>query len=228
MKIIIDNVEFPFDEGCRILKLKHKDSPFEDLNDFWDDIVPMKFVDVAKLENLEQRRIGINYLGIDEIVKQVNPIEVDRKAIFKTTTWINEKGVKEEIEFKDVYELYKVKEADLLGDDRRYWGDKYHHFVKFKDTSTDREYMIWVDLAEVNKVNGKSTFESSSNFYDDASAIDAIAWTITTNVPSGQIEKIVRQGDCILVKPKSSHYLNDLQPRHLKGEEYLELLKLES
>lgn len=221
MKIIIDNVEFPFDEGCRILKLKHKDSPFEDLNDFWDDIVPMKFVDIAKLENLEQRRIGINYLGIDEIVKQVNPIEVDRKAIFKTTTWINEKGVKEEIEFKDVYELYKVSNNDLIQENNKY-RETFSHFVKCKDTSTDREYLIWVDLNSVRSANDKSAWKQE----DKVTAIDSIAWTITTNVPQGNIEKIVRQGDCILVKPINKDDL--CEPRHLTGKEYLELLELES
>jgi hypothetical protein len=42
----------------------------------------------------------------------------------------------------------------------------------------------------------------------------------------GNIETIVRQGDCILVKPTNDERL-DL-PRHLSGKEYLELLELES
>jgi hypothetical protein len=220
MEIVINNVVFPFNEGCRVLKLKGGDCPLNELKDFWDDIEPMTFVDIAKMSNLEQRRIAIGYLGIDEVVRQVNPIEIDRQAIFKKTTWINEKGVKEEIDFKDVYELFKVSNRTLIQETSH--RETFSYFVKCKDTSTDREYLIWVDLPDVNSTNGKSRW----NAEEDASAIDSIAWTITTNVPQGNIEKIVRQGDCILVKPINKDDL--CEPRHLTGKEYLELLELES
>ena len=221
MEIVINNVVFPFNEGCRVLKLKGGECPFDELKDFWNDIEPMTFVDIAKMSNLEQRRIAIGYLGIDEVIRQVNPIEVDRQAIFKKTTWINEHGVKEEIDFKDVYELFKVSNNDLIQENNRY-AETFSHFVKCKDTSTDREYLIWVDLNSVRSTNDKSAWDEE----DKVTAIDSIAWTITTNVPKGNIEKIVRQGDCILVKPINKGNL--CEPRHLTGEEYLELLELES
>ena len=42
MKLIINNVEFPFDFGCRVLKLKYKDKecPYSEIIDFWDEIEP--------------------------------------------------------------------------------------------------------------------------------------------------------------------------------------------
>ena len=37
MKLIVNNVEFPFDLGCRVLKLKHGENcPMEQLQDFWN------------------------------------------------------------------------------------------------------------------------------------------------------------------------------------------------
>ena len=81
-KIVISNVDFPFDLGCRVLKLKYKDEcPMAQLEDFWNDIVPASFSDIALLPNLEQRRIGIVHLGIDNIVKSVNPKLLSKNAL---------------------------------------------------------------------------------------------------------------------------------------------------
>ena len=57
-------------------------------------------------------------------------------------------------------------------------------------------------------------------------AIQAIAWTIQTNIPEGGIEKIVRQGDCILIKPNTTERFRG--ERHLTEKEYKELLVAES
>jgi hypothetical protein len=55
----------------------------------------------------------------------------------------------------------------------------------------------------------------------------AIAWTITTNVPQGNIEDIIRQGDCILIKPQGKYEpLN--RARHLTEVEYKTLISAES
>ena len=56
MQIIINNMKFDYDLGCRLLKLKHQTCPFEQLADIWDDIVPLSFKEIAQLPNLEQRR----------------------------------------------------------------------------------------------------------------------------------------------------------------------------
>ena len=108
MKIIIDNVPFEFDLACKVLKLKGGDSPFEELNSFWNEIVPIDFAEISLLPNLEQRRIAIKYLGIDDIVSQVNPQLISEETISKETTWINEAGVDETIKFDDTYRLFSV------------------------------------------------------------------------------------------------------------------------
>jgi hypothetical protein len=225
-KIIIDNVEFDFDNGCRLLKLKNGDDcPFPQLEDFWGDVEPLTFKEIAQFENLEKRRIGINHLGLERLLESVKPTLVDTKTLKKTTSWVNENGEFVTFDFDDTYELYKVSK-DYFNEGLNDWGGMRDdiYYVKCKDTSTDREYLIWVDITNVLRTNGKPTW----NYKDeDLCAIESIAWTIQVDVKEGDIESILRQGDCILVKPKEgAEILN--QARHLKKEEYLNLLVAES
>lgn len=225
MKLIINNVEFPFDLGCRILKLKHEECPMVQLEDFWDKIEQATFKEIAKLENLEQRRIGILCLGLERLVKDVNPTLLSSETLDKTTTWITENGEIVEHKFKDTYELYEVS-ADYFNEGLDSWRKmEAAHYIKCKDTSTDRDYLIWVDLVSVfttNELGSRWDFDKSK-----INAIDCISWTIQTNVPQGKIEKIIRQGDCILIKPKGS-FKSLERPRHLTSKEYKELLVAES
>ena len=233
MKIIIDNVPFDFDLACKVLKLKGGNSPFEELNSFWNEIVPIDFAEISLLPNLEQRRIAIKYLGIDDIVSQVNPQLVSEETISKETTWINELGVEETIKFDDTYRLFSVNENVLLkGKDEEV--NKYNtskqYFVKFKDTSTDREYMIWVDIASVYNTNHNKQLSrwNVDKIFEEGNitAIDCIAWTIKTTLPTDNIRTIIRQGDCVLLKPISGN--TEGEERHLTSKEYRELLKFES
>ena len=225
-KIVIQNVVFPFDLGCRVLKLKGDECPFDELSDFWNDIKPLTFKEIAMLENLEQRRIGVEHLGIDNIVSEVNPILLDKTTLKKTTTWINEFGVEETINFDDTYELYKVSNNVLLSQEPNSWGrETFSYYVKFKDTSTDREYLIWVDLRDVYR-NNYEGWKSDEEMEKIVTAIDCIAWTITTNVEKGNIKRMLRQGDCVLIEPKEKEFLD--KPRHITKEEYNTLLEVES
>ena len=246
MKIIIDNVPFDFDLACKVLKLKGGDSPFEELNSFWNEIVPIDFAEISLLPNLEQRRIAIKYLGIDDIVSQVNPQLISEETISKETTWINEAGFEETIKFDDTYRLFSVNENVLLkgkNEEVNEWNKAKQYFVKFKDTSTDREYMIWVDIASVYNTNHNKQLSrwNTNNAFEEGNitAIDCIAWTIKTTLPIGNIETIIRQGDCVLLKPKSAKSFKALvdsgvevnekiEERHLTSKEYRELLKFES
>lgn len=227
MKIIINNVKFDYDLGVKTLKLKGGNCPIEEISDIWADIVPITFKEIAQMENLEQRRIAIGFLGIDNLIKEVNPILLDRQVIKKKTTWINEYGLEETIKFDDVYELYEVKGKVLFdGVKTNQWELRNdYHYVKFKDTSTDREYMIWVDLKSVYNTNNDN-FWNFENGKSSVTATQCIAWTITTNVEKGNIDKIVRQGDCILIKPKNR--VGNKPERHLTEKEYLNFLKIES
>jgi len=227
MGIIIDNVNFPFDFGCKVLKLKYTDCPMEELKDFWNDIVPANFKEICSVSNLEQRRIGILYLGINNIVKEVNPTLVSEKTIEKNNTWVDDNGELVSFKLKDTYKLFKVDGSyfsENLSSNRKM---EDVHYVSCKDTSTDREYLIWVDVRSVYTINN----ENSSRWDFDIKKVNAIAcvaWTITTNIPKGQIEKIIRQGDCILIKPKENYETMNDSFRHLTEKEYKELLVSES
>jgi hypothetical protein len=225
MKIIIENTKFPYDLGCRLLKLKHENCPFPELEDIWKDIVPLTFKEIAKLENLEQRRVGIVCLGLERLTKEVNPTLLNKKTVNKKTTWINKDGVVETKNFKDTYELYEVS-GQYFNEGLNGWQKMENsYFVKCKDTSTDRDYLIWVDLRSVGMTNGQDSW----NFkVGEVNAIQAIAWTIQTTVKEGNIEKMIRQGDCVLIKPIDAKDEMLPTPRHLTEKEYLTLLVAES
>lgn len=223
MKIVIENTKFPFDLGCKILKLKHENSPFSQLDDIWEDIVPATFKEIAKLENLEHRRVGMLCFGLERLVKEVNPKLIDTKTLKKSTMWVDEKGELCEHKFNDTYELYEVS-GDYFNEGISGWNKMEScHFVKCKDTSTKREYLIWVDINSVFRTNNKNVWGVEPK----CDAIEAIAWTIQTDIADGGIEKIIRQGDCVLIKPKRKfETLNN--PRHLTAKEYKKLLVAES
>ena len=230
MKIVIQNQEIEFNLACRILKTKGGECPFDELQEFWNDIEPLSFKDIAQIENLETRRLGLLYLGTEKLISQINPTLLNKETISKKTTWVTEQGELVEHTFDDTYELYKVGK-ELLGIDEKTWSRNIDdaYYIKCKDTSTDREYLIWVDINSIwrIKTDEDTTLYRWEMDFTKIDAIDCIAWTIQTNVPKGNIEKIVRQGDCILIKPKGSY-----QPlpneRHLTKQEYLTLLVAES
>jgi hypothetical protein len=225
MKIIINNQKFSYDMGCRLLKLKHKDCPMVELEDIWNDIVPMTFKEIAKLPNLEQRRVGILCLGLERLASEVQPKLINKETVAKSTTWVDVNGNLVTTEFNDTYELYEVS-GEYFNEGLESWNKMDNaYFVKLKDTSTDRIYFIWV--------NPRSVYETNTNnpswgfVLNEINAIQCIAWTIQTNVPQGKIEKIIRQGDCILIKP-NGEYTPLERVRHLTEKEYKTLLVAES
>jgi hypothetical protein len=224
MQIVINNQKFPYDMGCRLLKLKHKDCPMEQLEDIWNDIVPMSFKEIAKLPNLEQRRVGVLCLGLERLASEVQPKLLSKKTLKKSTTWVDVNGNFVTTKFNDTYELYEVS-GDYFNEGLQGWGKMENaYFVKLKDTSTDRTYFIWVEPRSVYNTNNDNRWDF---LIGKVNAIQCIAWTIQTNVPQGSIEKIIRQGDCILIKPNGK-YEPLKSARHLTEKEYKELLVAES
>lgn len=229
MKIIIENTRFDYNIGCRLLKTKYRNVPFKGLEDIWEDIVPISFKEiVSEIQNIEQRRIAVGCLGLENIYKEVNPTLIKSETISKETFWVGENGELIKKKFEDTYELYEVK-GNVWGEGTDFgWRNPNNvHFVKCKDTSTDREYFIWVDAQSVYRTNNKDKWLSSSeNFGEKITPIQAIAWTIQTDIEEGGIEKIVRQGDCVLIKKKKK--CENGSVRHLTEKEYRTLLVAES
>ena len=148
MKIIIENTRFDYNIGCRLLKTKYRNVPFKGLEDIWEDIVPITFKEITKeLENIEQRRIAIGCLGLENIYKEVNPKLVSSKTISKETFWVGENGELIKNNFEDTYELYEVK-GNVWGEGSDFGWRKPEdvYFVKCKDTSTDREFIVLTTL----------------------------------------------------------------------------------
>lgn len=227
MKIVISNQKFDYNLGVRLLRSKYRECPdWIDLQDIWNDIEPMTFKEVAKLfTNVEERRVAIGCIGITAIANEINPVLVKRETLKKQTTWVKPDGELITKKFDDTYELYKVKKEDLLEGTERGWGFDDVYFLKFKDTSTDREYMLWIDRDSVARVNNKQR-HFSSDMRNEITPTQCIAWTIQTDIVEGGIEKIVRQGDCILIKKRPNAERGAV--RHLTDVEYKGLLVLES
>jgi len=227
-KIVINNVIFDFDFGCKVLKLKNKECPdkFETLSNFWDEIQEPTFVEIAQLPNLEQRRICIDALGLERLIKEVNPKLINSTTLKKSTTWVDENGELKTFEYDDTYELFEV-DGSVFSKGLPEWQKMANsYYVSFKDTSTDRKYLLWVEINGVCRTNIK-TYLSSADIVKSVDSIMAIAWSITTNVPLGNIKKIVRQGDCILIKTMGE-FIPLQVPRHLTKKEYLNLIVAES
>ena len=230
MKIIINNTRFDYNIGCKLIKAKHGDTCPTWFNqpEIWNDIEPITFKEIAsEFTNIEMRRIAISCLGIENLVKEVNPKMIGSETITKTTTYVNQEGEIITSEFEDTYNLFEV-EAESLGLGGR--GSQKYHYIQCKDTSTDREYLIWINARSVYETNDKRTdgrwYSSSEDYGKMITPIQAIAWTIQTNIKKGGIEKMIRQGDCILIKKNKEYELETT--RHITEEEYRELLVLES
>lgn len=233
MKIVIENNQFDYDAGCRLLKLKYAECPFPEMKDIWDAIRPMTFREIATLPNLEHRRVGVLCLGLERLAAEVKPKLLDRQIIKKSTTWVMPDGQIESRQYDDIYELYEV-DGKYFNEGTKSGYDKIAscHFVKCKDTSTDRTYFIWIDLQSVWNTNLNTVGYTSYSWggidkqkKKDINAIQCIAWTIQTQVPKGNIEQIIRQGDCVMIKPKNNQ-IGDT--RHLTEKEYRTLLVAES
>lgn len=195
--------------------------------EIWDDIVPITFKEIAsEISNIEQRRIAIGCLGLENLIKEIKPKIIGSQTLKKKTTFVKSDGKLETIKFEDTYKLFEVSAQSLGLQDR---GEGNFHYVQCKDTSTDREYLIWIDARSVYFTNNKDGwFKYKEDFGSKITPIQAIAWTIQTDVQEGKIDKIIRQGDCILIKRSKENEKRSNSIRHLTEKEYQTLLVAES
>jgi hypothetical protein len=220
--LIIEGERFTYEQGLKILKCRFKESPFVELKSSWSKIKPITFKEISAFKNMENRRVAMLFFGLDRLYKEINPTLIDSQKVTKTTTWVDSKGELEVKQFEDTYDLYEVSEKTIMGNS--YEGKGKVHFVKFKDTSTDREYLLWVNVKEVFKVN----FPRQKFSQGKVNAIQAIAWTIQTDVKKDKIQEILRQGDCVLVRPTDSNPSSLGELRSLSEKEYNQLIVAES
>lgn len=241
MKVIIDKKVFPPEIGKRILKIKHGQCFIPALEKEWDAIPGLTFAAIIKeLSDIKLRRIAFKYLGLQRMLAEIRSTLVSTETMRKTALWVETDGSLVRKDYDDTYELYRVESQDLyvgLPTDKMSPSmlqelQQDRHFVKFRDTSIGKEYVIWVDIRSVYETNhtfraGDAIPKSNRDIEPLVSPIMAIAWTLQTHIKEGGIESIVRQGDCVLMrKSKTADILGN--PRHLKEYEYRKLLKNES
>lgn len=241
MKVIIENIEFPYELGIRMLKAKYRTCEFPPLEAMWDDIEPLRFGEIHQhLTNIGEMQIAFRCIGLEGMLRELQPKFISSETLSKTTSWLQSDGSIVEHHFEDTYELYRVGWQSLYTQ----WDPMSVpvdlrvslHFVKCKDTSTGKEYVIWVDIRDVYRVNnsepvgpvGQSATIAKRIIEKKVNPVQAIAWTIQTDVPVGSIEYIMRQGDCILIRPfpHAINHRGDL--RHLTEVEYRTLMRGEA
>jgi len=236
-EIMMENSRFSYPIGMKIFTRKYPDfetfakSTFlpkgggipEKVKADWDLYKEQELTvtEALSLTNLESRRVCFKYIGIENIFKQLKPEKVDAQTIHKNTRVTKEGTL---AEFDDTYELYQVKSERLAGDKEsermRRISDFY--ILRCNCTSTGREYMIYIPDLWNNPVGMLRNLRVGPK----PDAIEAVAWTIQVDVPEGQIEEVVRAGDCIMVRPVENY--TKCERRHLTKKEYLERLTMES
>lgn len=235
-ELMLENSKFEYPIGMKIFTRKHPsfeafqkkvympDSIVERLRADWEKYKneELTVTEALSLKNLEARRVCFRYIGIENIFKQLQPEKVDSQTIHKNSRVTKEGTL---AEFDDTYELFKVSADKLVANDEEVRTRNVSDFyiLKCKCTSTDREYMIYIPDLWSAEISRRMPNMSVGQRPD---AIEAVAWTIQVDVPEGQIEEVVRAGDCIMVRP-TEHYTK-CNPRHLTKKEYLEKLTMES
>jgi hypothetical protein len=240
--VFINGMNFNGETGMRLLKLQHTTCPYPEWQEAWDSVEPLRFRDITRLfKDHDRRRMAIRSLGIDRLIPDIETTLVKAETMEKITSWVDTDGNTHTRHFTGTYSLHRVRWDTLFSDagDTRIDKTRPHHpcssdlyFVKFRDTTTDREYINWVNLRDVHFTNHPDITRdmvsalSQARIEKMSSPINAIAWTIETTLAKGSIEAIIRQGNCILVRPVNEPVI--VAPRRLTGEEYRTLLRVES
>lgn len=231
---------FTLSEAMQLWKTKYRDDirdfykevcnhpSMDELKDYvtemWDTIQEVDATKAFQVQNVEKRRAFFDAIGVERLMKTIEPTLLDRKVIKKKRIGWDDDNKEVEREFEDVYELYLVPKEKLYAgiEDRWFPGNEDAHVVRCWCTTTNREYWIFTDPRiynryQMNEVTGQ--YEKQPH-----NAITSIAWTIRINIASP--ERIYRQGDIIVVKhgPDSK----EVAPYHLDEDKYLKLMYSET
>ncbi len=242
LRVVISGFSFPGETGLRILKLRNETCPFPAWQEAWEVLASLTFREITeRIKDIERRRIAISFLGMERMMAQVESKKISEETIEKLTTWVDTHGQLKEHRYSDTYSLHRVSWKTLYGDlsaetlrrlNQNQLQTMNQHFVKCNCTSTGNDYLIWVDLRQVYQTNHPEEDQekmqniSLRRIEKMVDPVEAIAWTFETQLAKGSIEAIIRQGDCILMRPSIDPILK--QKRHLTGEEYRTLLRSES
>ena len=173
----------------------------------WDEIEPITAAEALQEAMIEFRRTMFWAIGVTKLFTSLNPTLLDTVTLVKKNNRWDKNNKPYVQELTDIYELYKIDGATLLGQrNNRNAVDVFA--VRCWCTSTEREYWIYVPQ------NAAYIYDHKTG--EKPSALKAISWTF--NVSTSDIDKIYRQGDIILVKSKEKPEYN--YSRHLTAEMY--------
>jgi len=175
---------------------------------------------------------ALRALGVNGLLRDRTPELIHQETLYKMIRFVGPEGNLDTMWIHDTYRLLRIVMEDVRVRDIR---DRpienlTLYYVEFNDTSTGKLYRMCVDMRIPLsvKLNRDMVELNPGEHLESMNAVDAIASSITTHVREGEIGKIIRQGDCILIKPlKSSENPVDFS-RHLRGDEYRRLLVWES
>ena len=169
---------------------KHLYNPFclekEEIERIFNSVEPITAKEALTKynENAEKRMIALRWIGAEGLMKDLEAELVDSQTIIKKqekTIFLGDGHPdpdnpkhkdpslyrKEPVEYEDTYELYRIAGGQLDIRDQ-----EYIYICKMKDTSTDREYFLFVD----------SNVEGATE-----DAISAIASTLRTVDENGNL-----------------------------------------
>jgi hypothetical protein len=241
---LVDGVSFPFVTGLRLMRDRADKSVGEHSKEqfgicMWqfDFVYEKEFApyvhyldnftvkEALALENSEQIRVAMEMFTPEEVVSEGGLELVATETVFKKQkgwTISKEHGLEEKtLEYEDTYTLYKGEVNTPIG-------KNIYGVVKCKDTSTEREYYLFSDIALERD-------ENNAVLHITEDPIEAIARTIRIPVPHQSLEihdvyeNIQRQGDVVMAKPKPEYIDAEMTiDKPLNREQYLTMIVAES
>lgn len=211
---MIELLEFEFD-----IKL-----PSEEIVKSW--IEPFTVKEALGLANEEQKRIAMSVFNAEQILSDGDLKSVGKETLTKThprwTVGADGEMSEETVTFEDTYELFIGNINNSRGVNAVYG------IVKCKDTSTEREYYLFVDVATKRDRN-REILEYTKD------PIEAIALTFRLPVPHEKLniddvyDSIYRQGDVIMSKLKPEYVGHKMTiDKPLTRKQYCDMIVTES
>lgn len=125
----------------------------------WNETTVMTAKEALNYDNMEQRMVALRYVGAEAMIKELGAELLDEQTICKKQEELvylgegkpspvdrNPKNFETHTkEYNDTYKLYRIKSDKIIKESSRNSIDaEYIYICGMKDTSTDREYYIFV------------------------------------------------------------------------------------
>lgn len=177
----------------------------------------------------DRLRTALQALGVNGLLRDRTPELIHQETLYKMMLFVGPKGNLKMRWIHDTYRLFRIVMEDVPVFNRP-TDNVTVYYVEFNDTSTGKAYRMCVDMRiSLSVTLNRNMVELNPGEHLEAmNAIDAIASSFTTHVREGEIDKIIRQGDCILIKPVEGADTSRRWTRPITGDEYRRLLFWES